>query len=158
MSVGNTGRKSRRIASSMIPEEMWFPMVRLWSACACGCASNIACALSSCCTVGGWNRSNVCGVLSTLSFRFLVIVALRCCVVVLMETLARLRLPFEVIRLVVAGVAPWLQCLHPSFRPKDNCRSFSHCVVRWFSVSVVSMSMIPRRPWGRDFGDVRPPQ
>ena len=134
----------------MTPEEMWFPTVRLWRACACGCASRIFCALYSWFAVGDWNRSNVFGVVSTLSFRFLMAMVVWRRVGGLMVTVARLRLPFEVIRLVVAGVVPWLQCLHPSFRPKDNCRSFSHCVVRWFSVSVVSMSMIPRRPWGRD--------
>ena len=41
-------------------------------ACACGCASRIFCALSIWIAVGGWNRSNVFGVVITLSFRFLV--------------------------------------------------------------------------------------
>lgn len=73
---GSTGRRRKWIASSIIPEEMWFPIVRLWRACACGYASRIVCALSISFTVGGWNRSNILGVVSTLSFRFLVAMVL----------------------------------------------------------------------------------
>jgi hypothetical protein len=62
----------------------------------------------------------------------------------------RLRLPLRLVRVVALGIVPWLQWVHPSFRPKDNWRFFSHCVARWISVSVVLMVTIPRRLWGRD--------
>jgi hypothetical protein len=72
MAWGSAGRRRRWITSSMIPEEMCSPTVRLWRACACRFASRILYALFNWFTVGGWNKSNVVEAVSTLSFRFLV--------------------------------------------------------------------------------------
>ena len=62
----------------------------------------------------------------------------------------RLLLPLRLVCVVALGVVPWHQWIHPSFRPKDNWHSFSHCVVHWMSASIVLMVTIPRRLWGRD--------